>query len=257
MSEFGLQECVAAVIFAGVRVGGLLLFAPFFSGAAIAPRVKVGLAISLTILLYPAYGPHRLPVSAVEWVEIVLSETVLGLLFGLAVQFTFESAQLAGQILGVQMGYSLVSVFDPQSQADTPVVSVFHQIILLLIFLRLDVHHWMLRAIAASFAYIPAGAMAGDLLHKTHVLQVAGGMWLAGVQLAAPALLATLLADVALGLLGKAAPQLPVLLLGLSVKSLLGLAVLFCGIAVWPRFFERHFTDAVLMGERLLHLAKG
>jgi flagellar biosynthesis protein FliR len=257
MNGVSLEECLAAVIFAGVRVGGLALFAPFFSGAAIPPRIKVGLVLSLTILLYPVYGPHRLPVSAFEWAEIVVSEAALGLLFGLAVQFAFEAAQLAGQILGVQMGFSLVSVFDPQTQADTPVVSVFHQIILLLIFLRLDVHHWMLRAVAASFTYVPAGTMAGGLLHKTEILRVAGGMWLAGVQLAAPVLVATLLADVALGLLGKAAPQLPVLLVGLSVKSLLGLTVLFCGIAVWPRFFEKHFIDAVQMGERLLHLAKG
>ena len=257
MNGVSLEECLAAAIFAGVRIGGLALFAPFFSGAAIPTRVKAGLVVALTILLYPVYGPHRLPLSAFEWIQVVLGEAVLGLLFGLTVQFTFEAAQLAGQILGVQMGFSLVSVFDPQTQADTPVVSVFHQIILLLIFLRLDVHHWMLRAVAASFTYVPAGAIAGDFLHHAQVLQAAGGMWLAGVQLAAPALLATLLADVALGLLGKAAPQLPILLVGLSVKSLLGLAVLFCGVAVWPRFFEKHFTDAVLMGEHLLHLAKG
>ncbi len=257
MMGLRVEEILAAVLFAGIRLGGLALFAPFFSGAAIPVRVKAGLAVALTMLLYPVYGPHRLPASAVEWADIVVGEAVLGLLFGLAVQFVFEAAQLAGQVLGVQMGFSLVSVFDPQTQADTPVVSVFHQIILLLIFLRLDVHHWMLRAVAASFTYIPAGALTSSFSASQEVFRAAGAMWLAGIQLAAPTLLATLLADVALGLLGKASPQLPVLLIGLSVKSLLGLAVLVAGVAVWPRFFERHFTDAVMIGERLLHLAKG
>lgn len=251
------EQYLAGMLFAGVRVGALALFAPFFSGAAIPPRIKVGLVLSLTLLLYPVYGHHRLPADPFEWAEIVVGEAVIGLLFGLAVQFTFEAAQLAGQILGVQMGFSLVSIFDPQTQADTPVVSVFHQIVLVLIFLRLDVHHWMLRALAASFNYVPPGTLAGSLLAKTEILHVAASMWLAAVQLAAPALFATMLADVGLAFLGKASPHLPVLLIGLSVKSLLGMTVLICGMAVWPRFFERHFSEAVMIGERLLHLAKG
>ncbi|PYX84875.1 MAG: flagellar biosynthetic protein FliR, partial [Acidobacteria bacterium] len=59
-----------------------------------------------------------------------------------------------------------------------------------------------------------------------------------------------------LGFLGKASPSLPVLFFGLSIKSVLGLVVLVAGMATWPRFFERHFVDAIAVGERLLHLAR-
>ncbi len=125
----------------------------------------------------------------------------------------------------------------------------------LLIFLQLDVHHWLLRALAASFIYLPAGAaMAGGELTR-QLLHAAGGIWLAGVQIAAPALLATLLADLVLGFLGKASPQLPVLFLGLSVKSMVGLTVLALSLKYWPGLFERYFGNAIHWAERLMHLA--
>jgi flagellar biosynthetic protein FliR len=170
--------------------------------------------------------------------------------------FLFEAALLAGQILGVQIGYSLATVFDPQTNADTPVLSQFHHMAVLLIFLQMDVHHWLLRSLVRSFAYLPAGgatitgAVAGGLLHA------AGGIFLAGAQIAAPSLVATLVADIALGFLGKASPQLPVLFIGLAVKNLIGLGVLVGAVAYWPRLFMQQFASGVRLGEQLLHLAK-
>jgi len=88
------------------------------------------------------------------------------------------------------------------------------------------------------------------------LLHAAGGIFLAGVQIAAPSLVATLVADMALGFLGKASPQLPVLFIGLAVKNLVGLAALVAAIAYWPRIFQAHFAQGIQTVERLLHLAK-
>ena len=87
------------------------------------------------------------------------------------------------------------------------------------------------------------------------LLHAAGAIWLAGVQIAAPALIATLVIDLVLGFLGKASPQLPVLFLGLSVKSMVGLSVLALSLRYWPALFERYFTNAIHVSERLLQLA--
>jgi flagellar biosynthetic protein FliR len=87
------------------------------------------------------------------------------------------------------------------------------------------------------------------------LLREAGGIWLAGLQMAVPVLFATLLTDIALGFIGKASPQLPVMLVGLSLKNLVGLFALGGALALWPRLFERHFSQALAAGERLLHLA--
>ncbi len=181
---------------------------------------------------------------------------MIGLMLGLVANFLFEAALLAGQILGVQIGYSLANVFDPQTQADTPVLSEFHQMAALLIFLQLDVHHWLLRSLVRSFAYLPPGGVLPTLAVASGLAHAAGGIFLAGVQIAAPSLVATLVADMALGFLGKASPQLPVLFIGIAVKNLVGLTVLLAAMAYWPRMFSQQFAQAIRVGEGLLHVAR-
>jgi flagellar biosynthetic protein FliR len=253
--ELRLEEVIAAVAFVGARVSGVMVFAPFLGSSAIAPRIKVGLVVLVTAVLYPVCGPRRLSLTSAGVLRVMLSEALIGLLMGLAIQFVFEAAQFAGQVMGMQVGFGLVNILDPNTQVDTPVLAVFSQTIVMLVFLQLDVHHWLLRGLAKSFWYLPAGAAitSGELIRQ--LLHDAGGIWLAGVQVAAPALIATLLADLVLGFLGKASPQLPVLFLGLSVKSMIGLSVLALSLKYWPGIFERYFSNGIRCAERLLQLA--
>jgi flagellar biosynthesis protein FliR len=216
---------------------------------------KSALTLVLTVLIHPLHASSQLGLRPWQWAAAALGEVVIGLLLGLAANFMMEGPLLAGQILGLQMGYTLASLFDPQTQADTPVLSTLHQLAALMIFLQLDVHHWLLRALVRSFHYLPPGEARATGTATAALLHGAGGIFLAGVQIAAPALVATLIADAALGFLGKASPQLPVLFVGLSVKNLLGLAMLLATVAYWPRSFAMRFADSVALGERLLHLA--
>jgi len=255
METLHLDQLLAAAVFIGARISGLMIFCPFLGSGAIPAPLKAALTLAVTALVYTVRGPLALNLSAWQWVGAGLSEVVIGLVLGLAANFMLEAPLIAGQVLGIQMGYALASLFDPNTQADTPVLAQFHQLAALMILLQLNVHHWLLRAVVASFAYLPAGmavtgfAAAGGLLHA------AAGIFLAGVQIAAPALTATLVADVALGFLGKASPQLPVMFIGLAVKNLLGLAVMIAVIRYWPHSFAGHFAHFVSIGERLLHLA--
>jgi flagellar biosynthetic protein FliR len=256
METLHLEALVAAVMFAGVRIGGLMLFAPFFSSGSIPLQVKAGLTVALTALLYPVYGAVRLETSALGWVQVLTGEAVVGLLLGLTLQFIMEAAQMAGQFLGVQAGFSLVTILDPQTQADTPVISTFNQLLALLIFLELNLHHWLLRGLAASFVYLPPGSVILNSKVTTGLLQAAGAIWLVGLQIAAPVVVATLLIDVTLGFLAKSSPQIPILFLGLSIKTVVALTILSGTLMVWPRLFEHHFAAGISLGERLLHLAK-
>jgi len=256
METLHLDALVAAVMFAGVRIGGLMLFAPFFSSGSIPLQVKAALTVALTALLYPVYGAVRLETSALGWVQVLTGEAVVGLLLGLTLQFIMEAAQMAGQFLGVQAGFSLVTILDPQTQADTPVISTFNQLLALLIFLELNVHHWLLRGLAASFVYLPPGSVILNLKVTTSLLQAAGAIWLVGLQITAPVVVATLLIDVTLGFLAKSSPQIPILFLGLSIKTVVALTVLSGTLILWPKLFEHHFAAGISLGERLLHLAK-
>lgn len=256
MDTLHLETIVAAMMFAGLRIGGLMLFAPFLSSGSMPVPVKAGLTVALTALLYPVYGAVQLQSSGLGWVRICIGEVVVGLLLGLTLQFILEAAQMAGQILGVQAGFSLVSILDPQTQADTPVISTFIQLVTLLIFLELNVHHWLLRGVAASFVYLPPGSVILSQKVASSLLQAAGAIWLVGLQIAAPVVVATLLIDVTLGFLAKSSPQIPILFLGLSIKTVVALTVLSGTLILWPRVFEHHFAAGISMGERLLHLAK-
>jgi flagellar biosynthetic protein FliR len=190
------------------------------------------------MMLVPLVSSPATSLPASQLVAVLVGEVVIGFLLGFTLQFFFEAALVAGHMLGIQMGYALASVINPDSQADSPVMASFHELIVLLLFIQLHVPHWLLRGLGRSFQYLPPG-----------------GLWVAAVQIAAPVLVATMFADVALGFLGKASPQLPVLFVGLSVKSMLGLVVLCGAIALWPRFFDARFQQAMEASERILRLA--
>ncbi len=207
-----------------------------------------GLDFASTALLYPVYSggdADRAGASGgLGWVEIAGGEVVIGLLLGLTLQFVLEARGVAGQIMGIQTGFSLVNILDPQTQVDTPVLSAFHQIIVLLIFLRLNVHHWLLRGLAASFSYLPPGGDGVNFAAVGSLLRAAAAFGWPECR-SRPRYCATLLCDVALGFLGKASPQLPVMFFGVSIKSLLGLLVLTGTLALWPRFWNSKFVEAI------------
>jgi flagellar biosynthetic protein FliR len=250
------SQIVAAALSIGTRVSALLIFTPFPGGAAVPLRVKAGLAVALTALLWPVYGQSSVNVGLTAPVQLVISELAVGLLLGLTVTFIFDAAQMAGSIMGMQVGFSMVNIIDPQTQVETPVLATLHQILVLFIFLQLNVHYWLLRGAAASFAYLPAGGVRLSGAVVKGLLHSASGIWLAAVQIAAPILFATMLADLMLGFIGKASPQLPVLFLGMSVKTLLGLMVWIGALVFWPSRFESYFGESIRVGEQLLHLAR-
>ncbi|MGB2592288.1 MAG: flagellar biosynthetic protein FliR [Candidatus Acidiferrum sp.] len=249
-------ELVAFRIMAiSLRVGGLMSFAPFLGNTAIPVRMKAVFTLAITALLYP-FCPVPQPVLTIAGLSrVALGEVVLGLGIGLCLQFIFEGAVMAGQIGGFQFGFSLVNIIDPNTNVDTPVLSVFHQLFALLLFLQFDVHQWILRGIVKSFEYVPVGTVIFRMATLRELFRDAGGLWLVGVQIATPILLSTILIDVAAGFLSKASPQMPAILLSIPVKSLLGYAILAMVVGLWPVFFERQFLISLGWSERLLHLA--
>jgi flagellar biosynthetic protein FliR len=251
-----LQLNLARASLVGARVSAMMIFAPFLGSLAIPARIKVGFTVVLTALLYPVVGVSTLSLDHPPWLRIVGGELLVGLVLGLTLQFIFDGVQLAGQILGFQLGYSLVNLIDPTTDVDTPVLSIFHQAVALLIFLQLDIHHWILRGLAKSFTYCRPGTVIVTPLATQELWRAAGGMLVVAVQIAAPALLATILIDLTLGMIGKASPQLPVLFVGLSIKSVAAFAILVGSLRFWPSVLEKYFLDALQTSERLMHLVR-
>jgi flagellar biosynthetic protein FliR len=253
--QFSLEQTLSAWMIAGTRVSGLIVAAPFFGSIAIPARIKIGMAVVCTMMLVSFVHPPDSNLAFSSMVRLLVGEIVIGFLLGFTLQFVFEAASVAGNVLGIQMGYSLASVINPQSQADSPVLSTFHELIVLLLFIQLQVPQWLLRGLARSFQYLPPGKFTLTAPALGMFLHCSAGLWVVAVQIAAPVLVATMFADVALGFLGKASPHLPVLFVGLSIKSVLGLLLLCGTIALWPRLFDARFQQAMETSERILRLA--
>lgn len=253
--NLSVPHVLTVLLLIGCRVSGVMLFAPMFGSGAIPARIKALLVIALTALLYPVVSPRYGAVLPSRWPLLVCAELMVGVAAGIASNIAFDAVQMAGQVLSIQMGYSLVSIIDPQTQAESTVVATFHQTIAMLIFLQLNIQFWILRAMAHSFDYMP---IAGWHVHSAFVptvLHMGSAIFMVGLQIAAPVLCATVVADIVLGLIGKASPQLPVMQLGPAVKSLLGIFILSATILNWPDQFGRLFIHSVALADHLLHLA--
>lgn len=247
-----LPQMIFAFMAIAMRLSGLVLFAPFFGSAAVPPRVKVALVATGSLLFFPALSPSLMHLSAQSWPRLALTEILVGAGLGITTNLIFDAVQMAGQVLSTQMGFSLINLLDPQTQVESTVMAVFHQTLAMLIFLRLDVHLWLLRAVGRSFALVPPGAAHVSGLFTLTAVRAGGEVFTLGLQLAAPVLSATFLTDVVLGLMGKASPQAPLLLLGVPLKIGLGLGILFIALKYWPAMLDRFFLHSMELSHRLL-----
>jgi flagellar biosynthetic protein FliR len=256
MINIPLLEIITGLMAIGVRLTGLMLFAPFFGSVVIPARIKAGFVLALTLLLLPAAGKGIGTFALADWPILIITEFTIGVGMGIATNIVFEACGLAGQVLGIQMGYSLVNILDPQTQVDTTVIPIFYQSMVLLLFLSMDVHYWLLRGIGNSFIYLPPGTTKLSGLFTMSIISTAGEVFGLGVQIAAPVLAATLVADILLGLLGKASAQMPLLVLGPAIKSLLGIFLLIATMKYWPDLFHHLFQNSIASGDHLLHIAR-
>jgi flagellar biosynthetic protein FliR len=254
--DIPLAKFLGALLVIGSRISGLMIFVPFFSHSAVPIRIKIVLMVAITAVLYPALA-GRLPTPPVErWPWVLGSELLVGVGMGIATNLLFEGVQVAGHVMSVQMGYSLVNILDPQTQVETTVVSLFTELMALLTFLALDVHHWIVRLLAQSFESVPPGIATFGPGFFTTLLRSGGNILALGVQIAAPVLAATIVADLLLGLLSKAAPQMPVLFLGPAVKAMLSVLLLAGALPYWPHIFSKVLQQSLDLSERVLLLAR-
>jgi flagellar biosynthetic protein FliR len=236
-----------------VRVGGMVLFAPFFSSTAIPMRVKAIFSGMVAFLVAPLVA--QLPGARVNLgFSSLLGELAIGLVYGLALSLLNEMMLFAGQIAGVQFSFSLVNLLDPSSNIQTPLLGELFQLMGTLVVIAAGLDRILLASMVRSFRVVPLGAYTLVPTASLAIVRAAAGIFLAAVELAAPILAATMLVEVAVALLGKLSPQLPVMNLTVPLKTLTGFLLLTGALALWPRFIEARFAGLLDMAERLISL---
>ncbi len=240
-----------AMTLALVRVSGMVVFAPFFSSTALPVRAKAVLVLAIAYLLAPLVA--TLPNAHVEIsFSSLLGEVAVGLVYGLTLALLNEMLLFAGQIAGVQFSFSLVNLMDPTSSIETPLMGELFQLMGTLVLLAAGLDRILLASLVRSFHAVPLGTYAMAPVTGLGIVRAAGGVFIAGVELAAPILAATMLVEIAVALMGKLSPQLPVMNLTVPLKTLTGFVILSGSLALWPRFIEARFSGLLDLAERLI-----
>jgi flagellar biosynthetic protein FliR len=247
---------LSAMALALVRVSGIFVFAPFFNATALPIRTKAVFAGAIAYLLAPLVA--TLPGSQVTLgFTAILGELAVGLVYGLSLVLVQEMLLFAGQITGMQFSYSLVNLMDPASQIQTPLMGELFQTMGTLVIITAGLDRILLASLVRSFHVVPLGSYSLPPQTAMALVNAAGGIFLAAVELAAPVLAATMLVEISIGLMGKLSPQLPVMNLTVPLKTVTGFVVLIGALALWPRFIEARFSGLLDMAEHLLALPGG
>jgi len=234
-------QFLTAALLVMIRISGLFVFAPVFSSEAIAPRIKAGFVFAVTVLLAPAVAavPDARP--AMDMMS-VLGELGVGLVFGLALMMLNEALMFAGTLLGMQFSFSLVNLLDPNSKIETPVLGQMLSLMGTLVLIGAGLYRTLLAAMVRSFRSVPVGHAMIQAKTGVALASMAGGIFLAGLQLAAPVIAAAIVVEVTVALISRMAPQLPAMVLGIPLKTLVSYGVLIGSLALWPGWIEQHFS---------------
>jgi flagellar biosynthetic protein FliR len=244
-------QFLTAAVLVMIRLSGLMVFAPLFSSAAIAPRIKAGFVIAMTVLLAPAVA--AVPNARVTLdVKSILGELGVGLVFGLSLMMLNEALTFAGTLLGIQFSFSLVNLMDPNSMIDTPVLGQMLGWLGVLVIIGAGLDRSLLAALVRSFSTVPVGQAVIEAKTGAALAMMAGGIFLAGLQLAAPVIAATLAVEVVIALVSRLSPQLPAMVMSIPLKTMVAYVVLIGSLAVWPGWIERHFTALLDAAGRLM-----
>ena len=227
-----------------LRLSIILFMLPIFSSAGVPSVLKALIVISFSIMLFPVVRQNiqPLPLELASLTAVVIGELIYGILFALSMLLIISAFQLAGELIGFEMGFGFSQTADPQTGARFSVLSVWTQLLAILVFLSINGHHVVLKILVDSFKTIPIGSFALDSGFFTRIILLSGMLFVIAMKLAAPVLAVLILTQIGLGLMSKFAPQINIL--ATSFPLTIALGVLFFGLTLvfWGDMGVESFT---------------
>ncbi|UTW07320.1 flagellar biosynthetic protein FliR [Pseudomonas benzenivorans] len=213
------------------RIAALLMSMPIIGTQLVPLRVRLYLALAICLLLAPTLPPMP-PVDVLSLRSIVLiaQEVLIGVMLGFTLQLFFHAFLIAGQIVSTQMGLGFASMVDPTNGISVPVVGQFFLMLVTLLFLAMNGHLVVFEVLAESFVTLPVGeGLLSD--HYWTLATKLGWVLAAALMLVLPAITALLVVNLAFGVMTRAAPQLNIFSIGFPLTLVLGLAIVWIGMA--------------------------
>lgn len=241
LSAAQLDLWMAGFLFPLARIMGLIATAPILSNRAIPARIRMGFGAAMTLALIPALPPSGLVVGSWPGLLALLQQMLIGIALGFSMRVVFTAIDLAGELIGLQMGLGFAMFYDPDNAAQSPVVSEFLGLLAMLVFLSINGHLMLLAVIGNSFEWWPVGA---DLFPANGWMAIArwgSTIFSAGVMLALPVIAALLVVNIALAILTRAAPTLNLFAIGFPVTLIAGFVMLLLSMPFFAPALQQLF----------------
>lgn len=233
-----------------VRVSCFIYIVPFFSMSHVPNRYRIALAVAVSVLLYGATSPHVEVeyTTVMGYAMIVIREALAGILIGMGSNLCMSILALVGAVADMEIGFSMVTMIDPATKSQTTITSTMYQYFVTLILLLSGMYEYVLGALADSYRLIPVN---GAVFHSEKLLN-AMAIFMSeyisvGFRICLPIFAATLLLNVVLGIMAKVSPQMNMFAVGLQLKILVGLVIIFVTIGLLPIASDMIFTEAKKM----------
>ena len=233
------------------RVGAIMFSAPFFGAKNIPMQVRILLSFAIAIVITSAIVPHNnLQIKSMNgtqdilWIFIaVIKEIILGLAIGFTAQLTFVGIQMAGQLIGNDIGFGMMNILDPSTHDVVTVTAELYTIIATLLFIVTYSHHFILMAIAKSFDTIPlmGWSLSGSFI--SHLSIVFSSVFSTGLKLALPIIGALFLAKIAMAIVTRTMPQMNFFVVGFPIQITVGLLAIAISLPFMARVIHGLFLS--------------
>ena len=243
-----LPNQLFALLLVFVRLGSAMMLLPGFGESYISPRVRLLLALAVTVVVQPALPPviPPLPASPTALLLLVLGEAFVGLFLGSVARILMAALSIGGMMIATVTGLANALTNDPTAAEQGSIAGSFLSTLALLIIIILDLHHLLLRGVIESYQiFLPGQSiLVGDISHM--ITRVVARAFLLGFQIASPFIAIGLIFNLGLGLLARLMPQMQVFFIAIPLQILIGLAVLMVALPVLLGWFISGFQEVTL-----------
>ncbi len=234
-----------ALIFVFIRLTAFFVTVPVFFPKGTPIAVKTAVVLVLSYALMPGVYTSNVPAinSMGLFVTFAINEVITGLTLGFITNLCFNFIRFAGSLIDLQIGFGMITMYDPNSNSNTTLMEHLMYWIGIIIFLTIDGHHMLIRQLIDSFNYVHIG---GFVLYQDSIREIVKAFaefFAIGIKIAIPIVLIILLTDLTLGLVARAVPQLNVMILGLPIKIVVGLAVFSLALPLIINLIVKSFTS--------------
>jgi len=248
-----LETRFLAWLLGTARIAGLFVGAPFFAAMIMPLNVRIILFIAMGYMTLPLINDVVMTdISFVQMLGCALLNFLVGVFMGMISYIVFYAVQYGGEIFGVQMGFAMAMIFDPESRTETPMLGQLSYLLATYVFIAIKGHIMLYKVLAKSFVSIPVTAPKQPWDLAPVLIDKMGDLFSLGVQLGLPMIVFMLLVSITLGVVSRIVPQMNVFMVGMPLKVLVGLLMFVGLVGVWADVFGEILLKTVMDLEKLL-----